>query len=73
MWRDEGSKKVALEADSLDELRELINQAKKLDLVNAMIQDAGYTEVAPGTVTCIGIGPDQSQKVDRVTGRLPLL
>ena len=72
-WRDEGAKKVALQADSLEELRELTTEADRLDIVNVTIQDAGHTEVPPGTVTCIGVGPDQSNKVDRVTGRLSLL
>ncbi len=72
-WRDEGAKKVALEVESLEELRVLIAEADKLDIVNVMIQDAGHTEVPPGTITCIGVGPDQPQRIDKVTGRLPLL
>ena len=72
-WRDEGAKKVAVEAESLEELRELARKAEQLDIVSVLIQDAGHTEVAPGTTTCLGVGPDQSQKVDRVTGSLPLI
>ena len=72
-WRDEGAKKVALEADSLKELEELAMEAERLDLIYELIQDAGHTEVPPGTTTCIGIGPNQSQLIDKVTGNLPLL
>lgn len=72
-WRDEGAKKVALEADSLEELGELARKAEQLDIVHVLIQDAGHTEVAPGTKTCLGVGPDQAQRVDKVTGNLPLL
>jgi PTH2 family peptidyl-tRNA hydrolase len=72
-WRDEGAKKVALEAESFEELRELTGKAERLDIVHVLIQDAGHTEVAPGTTTCLGLGPDQSQKMDKVTGNLPLL
>ncbi len=72
-WRDEGGKKVALEADSFEELEELAMEAERLDLIYELIQDAGHTEVPPGTTTCIGIGPNQSQLVDKVTGNLPLL
>jgi PTH2 family peptidyl-tRNA hydrolase len=72
-WRDEGAKKVAVEAESLEELRELARKAEQLDIVQVLIQDAGHTEVAPGTTTCLGVGPDQAQKVDRVTGSLPLI
>ena len=72
-WRDEGGKKVALEAESFDELEELAVKAEQLDLIYELIQDAGHTEVPPGTTTCIGIGPNQSQLIDKVTGNLPLL
>jgi PTH2 family peptidyl-tRNA hydrolase len=72
-WRDEGAKKVALEAESFEELRELTRKAEQLDIVYVLIQDAGHTEVAPGTTTCLGLGPDQAQRVDKVTGSLPLL
>ncbi|MBN2335712.1 peptidyl-tRNA hydrolase [Candidatus Bathyarchaeota archaeon] len=72
-WRDEGAKKVALEAESLEELRALAAKAEKLDITYVLIQDAGHTEVPPGTVTCLGVGPHQGQLVDKVTGNLPLL
>jgi PTH2 family peptidyl-tRNA hydrolase len=72
-WRDEGAKKVALEAESFEELEELAIEAEKMDIVYQLIQDAGHTEIPPGTTTCIGIGPHQEQFVDKVTGNLPLL
>jgi len=72
-WRDEGAKKVVVEAESLEELRQLARRAEQLDIVHVLIQDAGHTEVAPGTTTCLGVGPDQAQRVDKVTGELPLL
>ena len=72
-WMDEGAKKVALQADSFEELEELAVKAEGLNITYVLIQDAGHTEVAPGTTTCIGIGPHQEQFIDKVTGRLPLL
>ncbi|UCD46107.1 MAG: peptidyl-tRNA hydrolase [Candidatus Bathyarchaeota archaeon] len=72
-WRDEGGKKVALEAESLEELEELVKRADELDIVNVIIQDAGLTEVPPGTVTALGLGPEMSEKLDKVTGSLPLI
>jgi PTH2 family peptidyl-tRNA hydrolase len=72
-WRDEGAKKVALQADSLEELEELAKKAESLDITYVLIQDAGHTEVPPGTTTCIGIGPHQEQFIDKVTGNLSLL
>jgi PTH2 family peptidyl-tRNA hydrolase len=71
-WQDTGGKKVALEAESLEELEALARRAEELGITNVLIRDAGYTEVPPGTVTCLGIGPDQAMNIDRVTGDLPL-
>ena len=38
-----------------------------------VVRDAGLTEIPPGTVTCIGIGPAKNETVDRVTGKLSLM
>ncbi len=72
-WRNEGGKKVALEADSLEELEELAVTAESLDITYALIRDAGHTEVPPGTITCLGVGPHQEHFIDKVTGKLHLL
>jgi PTH2 family peptidyl-tRNA hydrolase len=72
-WRDEGAKKVAVKVYSLDELQELAKKAEELDVINIIIEDAGHTEVMPGTITVLGLGPDISHKIDKITGHLPLL
>jgi PTH2 family peptidyl-tRNA hydrolase len=72
-WRDEGAKKVTLEAESLEEIEGLAEKANELDIVNILIQDAGHTEVPPGTVTALGLGPDRTDLLDKVTGSLPLI
>lgn len=72
-WMDEGAKKVALQADSFEELEELAKKAEELNITYVLIQDAGHTEVPAGTTTCLGVGPHQEQFVDKVTGKLPLL
>jgi PTH2 family peptidyl-tRNA hydrolase len=72
-WLNEGQCKIAVKVKSERELRELEEQAKELGLPHALIVDKGLTEVPPGTVTCLGIGPAPSDKVDKITGGLPLL
>jgi PTH2 family peptidyl-tRNA hydrolase len=72
-WRNEGAKKVALQACSHEELEDLATKAEKLNIPYILIRDAGHTEVPPGTTTCIGIGPHQEQFIDKVTRNLPLL
>lgn len=72
-WVREGMKKVVLKVSSVDELKKLQSDAKKLKLVNAMITDAGKTFFKTGTITCLAIGPDEGKKVDEVSGKLKLL
>lgn len=71
-WLSEGQCKIAVKVKSEKELLELEKQAKELALPCALIVDRGLTEIPPGTVTCLGIGPAPVEKVDRLTGKLPL-
>jgi len=71
-WMKEGQCKIAVKAQSKQELLELEKKAKKLKLPSALITDMGLTELPPGTVTCLGIGPAPSNQVDKITGILNL-
>ncbi|HYS71362.1 MAG TPA: peptidyl-tRNA hydrolase Pth2 [Thermoplasmata archaeon] len=71
-WLAEGQRKVVLRARDLTELRTLYEKARSLKLPCVLIDDAGLTEVPPGTTTCLGIGPAPENLIDPVTGRLPL-
>jgi len=72
-WRGEGQKKVALEVNSKKELKELYEKAKELDISCFLVKDAGMTELEPGTITALGIGPDKDEKINKVTGSVKLL
>ncbi len=72
-WRAEGGKKVVLKVTNLDELKRHEALARKEKLTAALITDAGHTAIPAGTVTCLGIGPDKEEKIDRVTGQLRIL
>ncbi len=72
-WRNQGMAKIVLKVKDEKELVSYFQKAKDADLVAALITDAGRTVIAPGTKTCVGIGPDIEEKIDAVTGKLSLL
>jgi len=72
-WLRFGQKKVALRVKSLEDLYLIRDEAKQLGFPFAIVSDAGLTEVPPGTVTSLGIGPSKSTELDKITGDLKLL
>jgi len=71
-WKAGGMPKIVLKVNSEKELLELFMQIKKL-IPTALIRDAGRTQVEPGSITCIGIGPAKKSEIDKFTGKLKLL
>jgi len=72
-WRNQGMKKSVLKVKDEKELLSYKQKAEDAGLVIALITDAGRTHLAPGTITCLGIGPDKAEKIDTVTGQLKLV
>jgi len=72
-WKSEGQAKIVVKVQNEEELQELYKVARAAKLPAALIQDKGLTQVEPGTVTCLGIGPGPDEQLDRVTGKLKLL
>ena len=73
IWKSQGQKKIVLKVPDLKTLMEIKEKAEKIGLITGVVVDAGLTEIPPGTVTAIVIGPDDAKKIDKVTGSLPLL
>jgi PTH2 family peptidyl-tRNA hydrolase len=72
-WRDEGMAKIVLKVKDEKELIKYFQFAKDSDITTSLITDAGRTVIAPGTKTCVGIGPDDEEKIDQITSELSLL
>jgi len=71
-WKGEGQKKVVLKISGESAVFELADQADRRGVPHAVVRDAGHTQLDPGTVTAIAVGPGEDDLVDRVTGDLSL-
>jgi len=71
-WDEEGRKKVCLRVDSEEALLALAKECDAANIGHYLVRDAGKTEVAPLTPTALGIGPDFSRHLDKITGGLGL-
>ena len=66
-------KKVVVYVDTDEELIALYDAARKNEIPCALIRDAGLTEFdGVPTLTAVGIGPDDEEKINKITGHLPL-
>ena len=72
-WRDEGMAKIVLKVKDEKELLKYLQLAKDQGLITALITDAGKTVIAPGTRTCLALGPDKEENIDSLTNTLKLL
>lgn len=72
-WINSGMKKVILKVSNLKELKKLYKLAKKEKLPCELIKDKGLTQVKPGTITALGIGPADDKRIDKITNKLKLL
>lgn len=72
-WKREGQAKIVLKVNGEEALHELYKRARAAKLPAALIEDKGLTQLEPGTVTCLGIGPGPEDQLDRITGKLKLL
>ena len=69
-WYNEGAKKIVLSIKSKEELLHLFKQAVDKQLPTFLVKDAGLTELKSGTMTALGIGPDEEKKINKITGKL---
>ncbi|MHA2408240.1 MAG: peptidyl-tRNA hydrolase Pth2, partial [Candidatus Ranarchaeia archaeon] len=72
-WFFEGQKKVIVRVETLDEILDLEKKAKQNKVPTALITDAGKTEIPPGTITVLGIGPAPSNMINQISGELKLV
>ncbi|NIB98634.1 peptidyl-tRNA hydrolase Pth2 [Halobacterium sp. R2-5] len=71
-WKQQGQAKVVVKAGSERELYQISEEAKAKGLPSAVIEDAGRTQLEPGTPTAVAVGPAADADVDEITGDLSL-
>jgi len=72
-WLRNGQPKIVVKIPNEEELLTLANKAQRAGLITAIIKDAGLTQIKPGTITVVGIGPGSNEVIDSLTTRLRLL
>ena len=72
LWEANGQPKVTVKFDTEEELLTLLAKARSLNMVSAVIADAGRTQIAPRSKTVFAVGPSPGDLVDQVTGGLKL-
>jgi PTH2 family peptidyl-tRNA hydrolase len=72
-WLEEGQTKVCVRVDDAREFWDIKKRAEQAGLRVNAIQDAGRTQLNKPTWTCLAIGPNKGDDIDKITGHLKLL
>ncbi len=72
-WKNTGQKKVVLKVKDIEHLKEMVKLIETNKFHYFVVKDAGLTQLTPGTITAVGIGPVSSSEIDKITRELKLL
>lgn len=72
-WLSTGQPKVVLRVDSMKEMEKIVELANERNVIAGLVRDAGKTQVAAGTKTVLGLGPDTLSNIDDLVKHLKLL
>ena len=73
MWSEGIFTKICVTVDSEEELLKVHTLAREAELPCSLVCDSGLTEFGgTSTFTAVGIGPDWSEEIDKITGNLKL-
>lgn len=72
-WITTNFKKVTCYVETDEELIAIYKTAREAGITTSLIKDAGLTEFnGVPTLTAVGVGPDDEEKINKITGHLPL-
>jgi len=72
-WEENGQAKIVLKIKNKEEILEVTRKAKQAGLNHYLVADAGRTQIEPGSLTVLAVGPASSADLDPVTGHLKLM
>ena len=73
-WINGLFKKIVVGSENLEDIVEAYTEAKLQELPCSLIEDRGLTEFGGKiTITACAIGPDDPEKIDKITGKFKLL
>jgi peptidyl-tRNA hydrolase, PTH2 family len=72
LWQEYGEPIIVVRANTQEELEDAEQRARARAVPTFPIRDAGRTEVDPGTLTVMAVGPGPAPRIDQVTGKLKL-
>ncbi len=72
-WLSTGGKKIVLKVENEESLKKLFGAFKYKKIPCALVTDAGLTQLPPGTVTALGVGPWPTRELNPLTSMLKLL
>lgn len=72
-WFGSGFTKIVVGCDSEEELLNIYKKAQEENIFCSLIMDAGRTEFKEPTYTCVALGPEYSEYINKITGELKLL
>ncbi len=72
-WFVSGHTKICVRVDSEADLLDIYEKAKAANLEVHLIEDTGKTEFKEPTKTCLAIGPNLAEEIDKITSHLKLL
>ena len=74
VWHTGRFTKICVYVNNEEELQTIYAKAKSRGILCSLIKDAGLTEFkGKPTLTAAAIGPDESSRIDEITGGLKLL
>ena len=72
-WLGSGEKKIVLKIEVYNAMKKLYDAFRYKKIPCALVNDAGLTQLPPGTATALGIGPWRKSEIDQFTSSLKLL